>query len=53
MIEDIVNWYNWPKASAKITDMLRSNIVSAFNKEKSGSKALDDSAAEAKRLLGW
>ena len=53
MIDDIVNWYNWPKSGAKITDLLRSNIISAFNKEKTSAKALDDASAETKRLLGW
>ncbi len=53
MIEDIVNWYNWPDSGARITALLRGNIIAAFNKEMGGKEALDDAAAQIRDILGW
>lgn len=53
MIDDIVNWYNWPSQGARITDYKLNNIYAAFNQEMTAEEALDDAAAEAKRILGW
>lgn len=53
-ISDLVGWYNWPGTSgARITQNMLDNINAAFNREKSGQQALDDAAAEARRILGW
>lgn len=53
-ISDLVGWYNWPGTSgARITQNMLDNINAAFNREKTGDQALDDSAAEARRILGW
>lgn len=53
MVDDIVNWYNWPKSGARITQILRSNIIAAFNEEMTGKEALDDAAAQIRDILGW
>lgn len=53
MLDDIVNWYNWPRQGSRITDIFRGNIVAAFNEEMSGEEALDETAREARRILGW
>lgn len=53
-IDDLVGWYNWPGTSgSRITQMMLDNFNAAFNRQKTGSEALDDAAAEAERILGW
>lgn len=53
-IDDLVGWYNWPGTSgARITQVMLDNFYAAFNQEQSGYEALDNSAAEAERILGW
>ncbi len=53
MLDDIVNWYNWPRQGSRITDIFRGNIMAAFNEDLTGQEALDKTAEEAKRILGW
>lgn len=53
-IDDLVGWYNWPGTTgARITQTMLDNFYAAFNQEQSGYEALDNSAAEAERILGW
>ncbi len=53
-IDDLVGWYNWPGTSgARITQMMLDNFNAAFDRSQSGREALDNSAAEARRILGW
>jgi|GEM_PF-3305689 len=53
MIDDLVNWYNWPRQGARITQTLLDNIIAAFNEQKSGKEALDDAANATMQILGW
>ncbi len=53
MIDDLVNWYNWPRQGARITQNLLDNINAAFSRQKSGEQALEDAADEAISILGW
>ena len=53
-IDDLVGWYNWPGTTgARITQAMLDNFYAAFNQEQTGYEALDNSAAEAERILGW
>ncbi|MFP4211753.1 MAG: ABC transporter substrate-binding protein [Alkalispirochaeta sp.] len=53
-IDDLVGWYNWPGTTdARITQSMLDNFNAAFNREQSGTEALDNAAAEAERILGW
>lgn len=53
-IEDLVGWYNWPGTTgARITQTMLDNFYAAFNREQSGQEALENSATEAERILGW